>query len=562
AFAWDSPPESLRVPPETGLLALTLRGASVPAPVRDAQGTVFLQKTATTEEGEKLEILVHRKLTDDIPLMLTTHLELDIAGKSREVLLGKALPVGFVPMSLDTQLPARLEQDSRLRVQVRPGRWSIDLVARSEAVVTSIKRPAPDGPWREGEEVWTFEAKPDLRLVDLKGPSSIDPAQTSLPEAWKRLPAYPMKVGDVLTFEEKRRGDADPPPNQLTLARNLWLDFDGSGYTISDTLTGTLNRDSRLEMDPPTTLGRVAIGGRDQFITHLGDPTHMGVEVRQGSLSVTADSRLVGDVTDIPAVGWKHDFHQVSGTLHLPPGWRLLHASGVDEMPSTWVREWSLLQIFLGLILAIAIGRLHGWRWGGIALVMLALTLPEDGAPRWSWIFVLAGEALVRVLPAGIFLRIAKIFRGAMLVLVALLAIPFMVRHVREGMYPVLAGESISVGSGATLESSLDIDGNYDNKEGGTGVRAKSDEGSMGSPAFKPPGVGGAATSAPAVAVDRELEDKAEQKAGEVTTMPTGTAASSWAMSGRKNAPQQQAQFNTETYDPNAVVQTGPGLPP
>ena len=149
-FAWDSPPESLRVPPETGLLALTLRGASVPTPVRDAQGSVFLQKTTTAEEGEKLEILVHRKLTDDIPLLLTTHLELDIAGKSREVLLGKALPPGFVPMSLDTQLPARLEPDSRLRVQVRPGRWSIDLVARSEGARDVDQAPRPRRPVARG----------------------------------------------------------------------------------------------------------------------------------------------------------------------------------------------------------------------------------------------------------------------------------------------------------------------------------------------------------------------------------------------------------------------------
>lgn len=528
SFAWDSPPESLRVPPETGLLVLTLRGAVIPAPVRDAQGSVFLQKTTTEAEGEKLEILAHRKLTDDIPLTLTTHLELDVAGKSREVLLGKSLPPGFVPMSLDSQLPARLEQDNRLRVQVRPGRWTIDLVARSEGVVTSIARPAADGPWREGEEVWTFEARPDLRLVDVHGPSSIDTAQTSLPDAWKKFPSYPMKVGDTLTFEERRRGDAEPPPNQLSLTRRLWLDFDGTGYTISDSLAGTLNRDSRLEMDPPTTLGRVAIGGKDQFITRMSDGGRMGVEVRQGNLSISADSRLNGDVNDIPAVGWKQDFHQVSGTLFLPPGWRVLYASGVDEVPSTWVRGWSLLQIFVGLIVAIAIGRLHGWRWGALALVMLALTLPEDGAPKWSWLFVLAAEALVRVLPEGIFRKLASALRGGLVVIVALIAIPFLVAHVRQGMYPVLAFEDQGQGQSADFEES-------DQKEGGEATRAKGEEGSMGNPnasAFR--------------ANDKDIP------------MNAPAPGSTGRQGGYKSSP---AQFNTETYDPNAVVQTGPGLP-
>lgn len=268
SFAWDSPPESLHVPLETGLLALTLRGANIASPLRDSAGAVFLQKTTTQEEGEKLEILAHRKVTDDIPLSLTTHLELDVAGKSREVLLGKALPPGFVPMALETQLPARIEDGGRMRVQVRPGRWTIDLMARSEGPVTDIARPTPDGPWREGEEVWVFEAKTDLRLVDVHGPSAIDPAQTSLPDAWKTLPAYPMKVGDKLSFEVRRRGDAQPPPDNLSLHRTLWLDFDGKGWTVTDSMNGTLNRDTRLEMAPPFTLGRVAIAGRDQFITH------------------------------------------------------------------------------------------------------------------------------------------------------------------------------------------------------------------------------------------------------------------------------------------------------
>ncbi len=154
---------------------------------------------------------------------------------------------------------------------------------------------------------------------------SIDPQQTTLPDAWKRLPAYPMAVGATMRFVESRRGDADPPPDQLALARTLWLDFDGNGYTVQDVLTGTLNRESRLTMAPPTQLGRVAIRGHDQFITTMADGSReTGVEVRQGDLSVNADSRIQGgngaDVADIPAVGWAHDFHQVRGRCTFRPG--------------------------------------------------------------------------------------------------------------------------------------------------------------------------------------------------------------------------------------------------
>ena len=315
--------------------------------------------------------------------------------------------------------------------------------------MSTFKRPDPQGPGRAADEVWVFEAKNDLRVVTVEGVASIDPQQTTLPEQWKRLPAYPMKLTDTLSLNEKRRGDADPPPNQLALARSLWLDFDGSGYTVSDTLTGTLNRDSRLTIAPPTILGRVSINGKDQFITQLGgDAAQTGVEIRQGHLNVNADSRIPGDPTDIPAVSWAHDFHQVSGTLHLPPGWRLLHASGVDEVPGTWVRHWSLLELFLALVLAVGFARVHGIRWGVASLVLFGLTFPEDAAPKWSWLVVLALEAVFLVVPKG---RVKDLFghaRTGAMVIVALIAIPFAVGQIRVGMYPTLSQPDAVVGNG------------------------------------------------------------------------------------------------------------------
>jgi hypothetical protein len=555
SFAWDSLPESIHVPPETGLLALSLRGAAVAWPDRDAQGTVWLQRAATKEEGEALELVVHRKVTDEVPVLLTTRVELHVSGKNREELLGKALPLGFVPMSLDSPLPARVEPDGRLRLQVRAGIYTLELAARSEGPVRVLTRPAPDGPWRQGDEVWVFEAKNDYRVVTVEGVSSIDPQQTTLPDSWKGLPAYPMKVGATLELDEKRRGDADPPPNQLSLVRTLWLDFDGTGYSVSDRLTGTLNRDSRLTMVPPTVLGRVSIGGRDQFITHLGDASRTGVEVREGELSVTADSRIPGDSADIPAVGWAHDFHQVSGSLHLPPGWRLVHASGVDDVPGTWLKHWSLLELFLALVVAIGIGRLYGPRWGAVALAMLFLTLPEQDAPKWSWLFVLAADGLVRVLPEG---KVKKVFEGARLatiLVVALVALPFLVQHVREGIYPALADEAAVVGAGAEYRAGV---------EGGSGTRAKGEEGSMGNanaPAAPPP----QATPAERRDEEQAQSGSAAEEKDKLAKQPLrGPAKTLTPASGPNGAPSSTLDYrqsNAQVYDPTAIVQTGPGLP-
>ncbi len=530
SFLWDSLPESLRVPPETGLLALRLRGATVTFPERDEHGTVWLQRTASPEEGDALEFVVHRKLTDEIPFLLTTRVEMHVAGKAREVLLGKALPPGFVPMSLESPIVARVEPDGRIRVQVRAGTFTLVLTARSGGVVQSLTRPPPDGPWRDGDEVWVFEARNALRVVTVEGVASIDPQQTTLPDEWKRLPAYPMKVGATLTFTERRRGDADPLPEQLSLVRSFWLDFDGAGYSVNDKLTGQLNQDSRLAMAAPTVLGRVSIGGRDQFITHLENDPRTGVEVRQGELLATADSRILGDPADIPAVSWAHDFHRVEGSMHLPPGWRLVYVSGVDEVPGTWLKHWSLLELFLALIVSIGVGRLYGVRWGAVALVTLVLTLPEEDAPKWSWLAVLAFEALLRVVPAGRVRRLFELARLGAILVVTLVTIPYLVQHVRTGLNTAMENESSVVGADDESAATGELEGKGEPKAGAP---------LPGTPA------GGAAKD--------ELKEAAALPLKRFQISSAGNAPASPS--------RDSMQSNSQVYDPTAAVQTGPGLP-
>ena len=141
-FRWDSLPELLQVPPQTALLSLALESDAgtqqVDFPNRDAQGRLWLQKrSGEVGEESRLELLVHRRLVDDVPLQLETRIELEVSGRSREMVLGRPLPGGFVPMSLASALPARIDPDGRLRVQLRPGRFELALRARQQASAES-----------------------------------------------------------------------------------------------------------------------------------------------------------------------------------------------------------------------------------------------------------------------------------------------------------------------------------------------------------------------------------------------------------------------------------------
>jgi hypothetical protein len=464
-FTWDSLPPLLRVPDETGLVGLTVRGRAVAFPAIDEQGRLWLQKQIGGEaEEDRLEVTVHRRVSDDIPLVLTTRIDLQVSGKGREVVLGKALPERFVAMSLSGPLAARIDPDGRLRAQVRPGRFSLELVARHEGPAASLALPAQappptsaaqtaapgsaaqDGVW-PAQEVWVFDARPHLRLVTVEGVTAVDPQQTTIPDEWKQLPAYLMQSGRTMTLVEKRRGDSDPAPDQLALQRTLWLDFDGGGYTVRDVITGSMRRTWRLEMPPPAALGRVAIDGVDQFITRTGPDRPAGVELRQGEVRLDADSRLDQGSAVVPAVGWDHDFNQVAAVLNLPPAWRLLSVTGVDEATTTWISSWTLLDLFLVLIASMSVASLWGRRLAIIALLTLVLTWMEPGAPRWTWLAVLGAEALRRALPAGRIQAMVNILHRLALVALVVVIVPFLVWQVRTALYPSLEEPWVGVGS-------------------------------------------------------------------------------------------------------------------
>ena len=151
-FSWESLPDSLPLPPGVGVVRLALKGKAVNFPdIRG--GKLWLKKqgpTATAEE-DRVEITVYRRVIDDIPMQVITRLELDVAGRQREEILGPVLPMikgsEFFPFRIDSQLPARLDDDGILHLQARPGHWVVQVYARSAGIITSLPVPEPKDPW-------------------------------------------------------------------------------------------------------------------------------------------------------------------------------------------------------------------------------------------------------------------------------------------------------------------------------------------------------------------------------------------------------------------------------
>ena len=452
-FVWAALPPVLVIPPETGLVGLRLGGEAVPFPRRDAQGRLWLREPDTAASRPRaeshLEVDVHRRVVDEIPLRLETLVTLRVAGEARDERLGRALPEGFVPLRLEGPLPARLDPDGHLRVQVRPGRFTLALDARHEGPVEALGVPAqPEAgpaaaPW-DASEIWAVETRPELRLVEVEGVSPVDPTQTELPDEWRHLPAYRLEPGEALRLVEKRRGSADDAADQLVIERSWHLDFDGGGASVSDRIQGTLRTATRLEMGAATALGRAAVNGADQPITRRAGSELLGLEVPLGPAQIDSDGRVEAGVRRLPAVGWEADFDGVSGTLELPPGWRLLHAGGVDRAEPTWIARWTLLDVFVVMVVAMGALRLWGAAGGVLAFVTLALTYTEPGAPRLVWVAVLAAEALRRVVSPGRLATAVRLFHAAALAILVLLAVPFAVSQIRSGLFPALERPAVA----------------------------------------------------------------------------------------------------------------------
>jgi len=510
-FDWDERPGILRLPPASGLVTLTVDGRRVERPEMNRNGIFLGERKRDARVVDSIRSEVHRLVADDVPTRLVTRLVIDVSGSVREELFGPILPVGFVPLHLQSELPARLEADGNLRLQVRPGRWTIYLSARGPDVLNSITRQDA-GTNLPDPEIWSYQSNDRLRVTAAEGLPPVDPTQVQVPGNWQNYPAFRVDPGATLTITERSRGVV-AAMNELALDRTIWLNFDGDGFVVLDAISGEMRAAWRLDMAPPYAL----LSAREQednlLITRGQAEGSTGIEVRQTDVDVDALGR--SDTRgSMPVTGWDARFAEVRATLNLPPGNKLLAAPGVDVARGSWVSQWQLLDFFLVLIITIAVWRLLGRGAGVIALLALTLSFHEMYAPGWLWLNLLIAIALMRVAPVG---RLRQLVAGYQLLSAAALVIalvPFVASQLRIALYP-------------QLEPQYNQYQLYDRV----------------SPA-----------SAPAEEPRRTREEKAAQLRSEAVVAEGDMLDEMRAVAAKRS-------FDFERYAPNAIVQAGAGIP-
>ncbi len=202
----------------------------------------------------------------------------------------------------------------------------------------------------------------------------------------------------------------------------------------------------------------------------------------------------------------------MTATVNLPPGWRLLTAAGPDEVRGGVLSDWTLLDLFLVFVMAVAAFSLRGPAAGLVLGLFLLLSWQEPRAPTFVWLYLLAALGLLRL--AGEAGRLAAwpglrrwglVLFGLAVVCVAGISIPFVIDQLRGAVAPQV-GQPVMPYAGAPVM-----------------------------PAARPEAM---APPAPAPMAGRKakVQDFLAKTAG----------------------PQSYERLD---FDPNALIQTGPGLP-
>ncbi|MDX5299686.1 MAG: hypothetical protein LPK85_12140, partial [Gammaproteobacteria bacterium] len=166
-----------------------------------------------------------------------------------------------------------------------------------------------------------------------------------------------------------------------------------------------------------------------------------GVEVRQSTLDAQALSRLEGGPGfarwNLPVHGWAVAFDTVSWQLQLPPGWRLLSATA-EQVRGSWLERWTIWDVFLVLLTVAAAGRVLGRRWAFVALPMAVLLYPESPGLISALLVVLAMLALVRLPLRGMGARLVRGMHLLAQLALVVGTLSLVVEQVRLAIYPQL----------------------------------------------------------------------------------------------------------------------------
>ncbi|MCR9203667.1 MAG: hypothetical protein NXH75_03755, partial [Halobacteriovoraceae bacterium] len=188
-------------------------------------------------------------------------------------------------------------------------------------------------------------------------------------------------------------------------------------------------------------------------------------------------------------------------------------------------------------IIGIGVYKLKGFLWSGVTLVGLILLIHEPNAPYWVWLHLLIALALERALVSlkgqEKFVKVVKVYRWLGLASLFFISFPFIVEQIQMSIYP-------------SLEKQTQYGSFYSNiGRGGSRERM---------PLKSKRAKGNADFSI----AKKALAPKIAREEMELDEVAAQTSLGDGSYGGFKSNVIRQ---DLQQFDPNAQIQTGPGIP-
>ena len=436
---WREEPKYLQLPNNIALVTLTVNNHKITTPKVDKESRLWLmQKEKSGQTKGTLSVSIYRKLMDGHPMKMKSILNFRVSGKMRSVTLDGIVLDGFYPSALQGDLDAKITKDKKLKVEVKAGEWQLTVDSFSPNNIKTLPLPTHSFNYAN-QETLSLQHNADYRTIEIENAVAIDPTQSNIPSQWRSLPLYLLERDKPITIKELYKSAKQEQLKHFALQREVWLDFNGKGYSLKDTIHANISKVQRLESGDNLILGSVTINGKPMLINTLQATPNKGVELREKELTIEASSRYEGAISKLPANGWREELDTVTTTLHLPAGWRLFASFGSDSQESkAWIEKWNLMDIFLLLLLTISIYQIFGLKWALPATLVFILIWHEYHAPTYSWLLILALVALIRLLGEGKLKKILQVIFALSILFVTFNVLQFSVSKFRTTLYPQL----------------------------------------------------------------------------------------------------------------------------
>lgn len=432
---WTHRPASIAVPAQYGLLALTVDGAQVPQPLVRGSAVVLARSTEVAEEqsADTQTVDVYRLVRDDEPLRLITEVHLDVAGRPRLLTLGRALLDGLVLTRFESVLPARINAAGDLEVQATAGQYVVRFETRALRNFDQIGMERRGDIWPE-QEIWGFVPDRNLRLVEAGGAPGMDLTQAGWPFSGEEAQGFLVSKDASLQLTQMQRGNPEPPPDTINVAREIWVNFDGEGFIVKDQLNAEIRQAKRLAASYP--LGRIELNGEPELVNTV-EGSEPGIELEEGTYTIESVSAVARDSGQL-ANGWQVDAQALSATLHLPPGWRLMWAQGADRAPGSWLDGWSLWNIFVLVFAVVLSFRFLRPAFAVLSLAGLLLLLPQQSAIAVCWLLAIGAVAVLQRFDEGKLARVGRFVTWVWLGITAMATLFIAISSAQQAVYPQL----------------------------------------------------------------------------------------------------------------------------